>query len=216
MILAPLCLMILWKGGMALRSFIVLWLALAFYEWGRLVQKSSFSISSKILWALGGFSYMGYAFWTFWILAGHPLGNTFLGILLLLVWTNDTGGYLCGKVFQGPKLAPKISPHKTWSGALGSVLLTWFVTYMLGIKLWEDMAYQFFKSVSVALGVSFVAQLGDLGESWVKRRFGVKDTGVLIPGHGGVIDRLDSLLAVGFVLGVLMAVCPWLLYTLYS
>ena len=112
-------------------------------------------------------------------------------------------GYFAGRTFGGPKLLPAISPKKTWSGALagalGAVIVAAVVAEFLG-------SFERITIAIIALLLSVVAQLGDLLESWVKRQFGAKDASHLIPGHGGVMDRLDGFWAaalVGCLIGLL-------------
>ena len=116
------------------------------------------------------------------------LGNVMF--VLLVVWGSDIGAYLLGRLLGGPKLAPMISPGKTWSGAVGGLiavlLIGWAATVLAGGAAPRAML------IALVLGVA--AQLGDLLESAIKRGFGVKDSGWLIPGHGGVLDRVDAIL----------------------
>jgi phosphatidate cytidylyltransferase len=118
--------------------------------------------------------------------------NTLLW-LFAVVWASDSAAYLVGKTLGGPLLAARLSPGKTWSGAFGGLagaaLVGAATEKLLGIPLLSAVLW-----ASVVLSV--VAQAGDLLESLAKRRFGVKDTSGLIPGHGGFLDRLDALLAV--------------------
>lgn len=120
--------------------------------------------------------------------------------ILLVVWGSDTGGYVAGKSFGGPKLAPAISPQKTWSGFLGGLALAMVGGLVMGLYVGEG-------SILVLIGLSallsVVSQIGDLVESAVKRHFGVKDFSSLIPGHGGVFDRFDGLLFVLAAAGLL-------------
>ncbi|KAA5601111.1 phosphatidate cytidylyltransferase [Blastochloris sulfoviridis] len=116
------------------------------------------------------------------------------GILFLFatVWTTDVAAYFVGRAVGGPKLAPRVSPKKTWSGGIGGAAAGTAagcaVVALLGIPVtWQVTA--------VALAASVVSQGGDLFESWFKRRFGAKDSGSLIPGHGGLMDRLDGVIA---------------------
>ncbi len=125
-------------------------------------------------------------------------------LLLLVVWSSDIGAYLVGRAIGGRKLAPAISPGKTRSGAVGGLLASCLVG--VGAAVWLGGGIGGFVALAAALGV--VVQAGDLVESWIKRRFGVKDSGWLIPGHGGLFDRLDGLLtaapaaaALAFALG---------------
>jgi phosphatidate cytidylyltransferase len=109
--------------------------------------------------------------------------------LFAIVWTTDILAYFGGRAFGGPKLCPSISPKKTWSGAvtgaLGATIVGVLVARFFGAFNWTALAV-------IALILSAVSQLGDLLESWIKRRFGAKDASHLIPGHGGVMDRLDG------------------------
>ena len=111
--------------------------------------------------------------------------------LLLVVWSVDIGGYAVGKTVKGPKLAPAISPNKTWSGLAGGMAFAAAVggafAYYVG---WPD--YNNYMAVAALLAV--VEQIGDLIESAIKRKVGVKDSSNLIPGHGGVFDRIDGLI----------------------
>ncbi|HET9427719.1 MAG TPA: phosphatidate cytidylyltransferase [Allosphingosinicella sp.] len=111
--------------------------------------------------------------------------------VLIVTWSTDIFAYFAGRSIGGPKLAPRISPNKTWAGLIGGMLgaavLGWFFADLLGLGspfLW------------LGAPMGLIAQAGDLYESWVKRRSGVKDSGHILPGHGGVLDRLDGLLAV--------------------
>ena len=106
---------------------------------------------------------------------------------LSLVWATDIGAYFAGRSFGGPKIAPSISPNKTWAGLfggmLGALLLGW------GLTIYQDLPFQL-AMVSPLFAV--LAQVGDFFESWLKRRAGVKDSGTLLPGHGGALDRLEG------------------------
>ncbi len=113
-----------------------------------------------------------------------------LGLVLLLmlaVWASDTGAYAAGRLLGGPKLAPSVSPSKTWSGAVGGLVAASLVGLCFARPL-------------LGAALAAAAQAGDLFESAAKRRFGVKDSGRLIPGHGGLLDRLDGLMAAAILL----------------
>jgi phosphatidate cytidylyltransferase len=112
--------------------------------------------------------------------------------VLLVVWTSDIGAYIAGRALGGPKLAPRISPGKTWSGAAGGTLAAVAVGVVLQLG-WPHGSMA--QAIGVTAALSIVSQLGDLFESGVKRYYGAKDSSRLIPGHGGLLDRLDGVLA---------------------
>ncbi|KAA0575299.1 phosphatidate cytidylyltransferase [Azospirillum sp. Sh1] len=122
--------------------------------------------------------------------------------VLIAIWATDIGAYAAGRSIGGPKLAPRISPKKTWAGLIGgmasSALFGWLVALAFGTAR-PDIA------LAVGAAVAVVGQAGDLFESAVKRRYNVKDSGQLIPGHGGILDRIDGLLAAAPVLALFHA-----------
>ncbi len=126
-----------------------------------------------------------------WLREDAAAGRINVLFLMMVVWASDIGAYAVGRLCGGPKLAPLISPGKTWSGAAGGLAAA--VAAGLAVALWAPGLPARTALVAGALGV--VSQAGDLLESAIKRRFGVKDTGRLIPGHGGLLDRLDGVLA---------------------
>jgi phosphatidate cytidylyltransferase len=137
-----------------------------------------------------------------WLRADPITGRANLLFLLLLIWASDIGAYLAGRLIGGPRLAPLISPGKTWSGAAGGIAAALAVGWGAVCITTGTLAW----ATVVALILCIVGQLGDLAESWAKRRFGVKDSGTIIPGHGGLLDRLDALLAVA-PFAALLALC---------
>lgn len=123
----------------------------------------------------------------------EPSGSlTLLLYLFFVIWATDIGAYIAGKTIGGPKLAPRISPKKTWAGLLGAVVsagcVGWAVALACGAA--KPLA-----ALAVGGVLAVIGQGGDLFESWIKRRYNVKDSGHLIPGHGGLLDRIDGLLA---------------------
>ena len=188
-VLGPIAIAAAYFGGW---PFAVFWAAAALavlWEWTKLV--------TGLTWTIAGIGYAGVMFAAPIILradAAHGL----LAILLLfaVVWTTDIFGYFAGRAFGGPKLCPAISPKKTWSGAIAGTLGAMIVAVLLAgyFGTFNKVAI-----AGIALLLSVTAQLGDLLESWVKRRFGAKDASQLIPGHGGVMDRLDGFWAAVFV-----------------
>ncbi|RZM10732.1 MAG: phosphatidate cytidylyltransferase, partial [Sphingomonas sp.] len=116
-----------------------------------------------------------------------------------LVWACDIGAFFTGRTLGGPKLAPVISPNKTWSGLIGGVVLASAVAAVLHVQYGLPMRMTLATPVLAVL-----AQMGDLHESWLKRVAGVKDSGNILPGHGGVMDRLDGLVPVAPVAAFLV------------
>ncbi len=110
--------------------------------------------------------------------------------LLAAVWGTDIGAYIAGRLIGGPKLAPDISPNKTWAGLLGAMVSAALAGYVVSLFFGGKHALE---QAGLGLIMAVVAQLGDLFESYIKRRSGVKESGGLIPGHGGILDRIDGL-----------------------
>jgi phosphatidate cytidylyltransferase len=161
------------------------------------------------LWPISGIPYAGLSAVALVVLRdGGALGVWAVLWVMALVWSADTFAYFAGRIIGGPKLAPVISPKKTWAGLggamAGAVLASLLFTTLAGMRASSTLVF-------VALGFAIVEQAGDLFKSAMKRQYGVKDTGHLIPGHGGVIDRIDGLVAVAMaaaVLGSLRAGTP--------
>jgi phosphatidate cytidylyltransferase len=135
-----------------------------------------------------------------WLRADPTAGRANAFFLLAIVWATDIAAYLTGRAAKGPKLAPRISPAKTWSGAAGGIA----AAICTGLITAAITATSLPHAAAIAAALSIIAQAGDLGESAVKRRFGVKDSSRLIPGHGGALDRLDSTLAVSLAAALLV------------
>lgn len=154
-------------------------------------------LGSRATWIAGGVLYAGLpGIALIWMRGGgHGLALTLF--TLLVVWATDICAYFAGRAIGGPKLAPAISPNKTWAGLFGGMAgagATGFIAAdLLGLPVWLAAA---------AVALAAVAQGGDLFESWLKRRVGVKDSGTLLPGHGGVLDRLDGLVPVALVVAL--------------
>ncbi|MHA7772978.1 phosphatidate cytidylyltransferase [Roseibium sp. M-1] len=143
-------------------------------------------------WALEGILYSGLALYALLALRGGTNGLLVTFFLLFVVWATDIFAYFTGRALGGPKLWPRVSPKKTWSGAIGGLVLA--AAFGLGVVFWAG-ARDLMLWTLLALGLSIVSQAGDLLESAIKRRFDVKDSSRLIPGHGGIMDRIDGLVA---------------------
>ena len=187
-VLGALALAGVWQGG-ALWSAVVLLGAIALAaEWALLTRHAwQGRVLSVPVRVIAGLAYLlpgclALLWLRFYGVAG--LLNT--AFLLTVVWASDIGAYGAGRLFGGPRLAPRISPGKTWSGGVGGLCAAVLAGACFG---------PFPGALLVAALLGVVSQAGDLWESAIKRKFGVKDSGRIIPGHGGVLDRVDGLLA---------------------
>ncbi|MCW2307610.1 phosphatidate cytidylyltransferase [Rhodobium gokarnense] len=158
----------------------------------RLVR-ASFGLATGLLYAgLGGIALVS--------LRAGPLGLAAVLFLFAVVWASDIAAYFTGRTLGGPKLWPKVSPNKTWSGAIGGLVIG--VAAGIGVVIAVGLPVGIGVAATAAL-LSIAGQLGDLFESAIKRRVGRKDSGSLIPGHGGLMDRVDALIAAA-ILGALI------------
>ena len=209
----------LWLGGWWWSAFVVAIALGVAFEWNRLVR--SFAQSGYIhgIWNVFGFVYLVVAALILIILRLYE-GNELTGsglqltsLLLAMVIGVDVGAYFLGRAVGGPKIAPTISPSKTWAGLFGGCLgaLLIYCSYMwimierdsyAGSEGYEIFLRSFSTAILYSVGIAICAQAGDFFESWMKRRAGMKDSSNLIPGHGGLFDRVDGLLAVSFGLGL--------------
>ncbi len=146
---------------------------------------------SNIAYVMLGMFYIGIPFALLYFIAfdGHHFyAKTVFGILLL-TWTNDTGAYMVGSLIGKTPLLPRISPKKTWEGSIGGVAITFLFAFLLHRLLNE---LELVDWLILATIVSVFASIGDLVESMLKRSYGIKDSGKLLPGHGGLLDRFDG------------------------
>ncbi len=190
------------------RPFIVVVCALSLIEWSNVCYKINKPNFTRLAWLLMGTCYILWGCASFWYLTQY-LTKIELLLLVILICTSDTSAYFVGKFCQGPKLVPSISPNKTWSGAIGAIIGTSLVGTISVLVLPNTIVPSTLTLLIVLCGLlSIIAQIGDLIESWVKRRLDIKDTSHIIPGHGGILDRLDSLLFVAIVgAAVLYFIC---------
>lgn len=157
----------------------------------------------RAAWCAAGIPYIVWSGISLIFLRNNPAyGLEYITFLLLVVWGTDTGAYFAGRLIGGPKLCPKISPKKTWAGLGGGMVMAAVLGYagLAGFGM-ETTGL----SVLVAMALAVVSQAGDFFESYVKRRADAKDSGTLIPGHGGLLDRVDGLFFAGIALAVLVS-----------
>lgn len=158
----------------------------------------------------GGALYVGLPCALFlWLRDRSPEGFETVIALFATIWSADIFAYFGGKVIGGPKIAEGLSPNKTWSGIVAGVMAGAVAGWACGAMFGADggrLAVWF----GVGALIAFTGLMGDLFESFLKRRFGVKDASKLIPGHGGVLDRIDGLMAATLLTGAALAAWPWL------
>ncbi len=196
-VLIPVVLWIIWTGQKTFTALLIVAACMTLYEWWEMARKMP---KPRLMMALGVAyilaSYLSYYLLREWFGFGPTM------LCMISVWASDSGAYFAGKFIGGPKMAPNISPNKTWAGFAGAVL----GPVLINIVLSSGFAFLSFQELGnsvffmipfgVILGslIGCFGQGGDLLISLIKRKSGVKDTGRLIPGHGGILDRIDSLM----------------------
>ncbi|HZQ00580.1 MAG TPA: phosphatidate cytidylyltransferase [Reyranella sp.] len=203
-LLGPLLLAAVWFGFPWIDLVAAVAAPIMVWEWARLTpgrplaRLASFAYSIAAVMAL------------LWLRHQPGTGRETVLWVVLCVWAADTGAYVLGTIAGGAKLAPRISPSKTWSGLVGGMCWTAVVSALMGL------VFQLGETISLAVlgaALAIVDQAGDLLESAAKRRAGVKDSGRLIPGHGGLLDRVDGLVACLIVVALVRLIAggdwPW-------
>ena len=187
LIMAPIVLFIIIEGSILFNFFILICFIITAYEW---LQMSKFN-NQKII----GLFFIIISFYTIFKIR-NDFSQDYFHILLIatICVSTDTGGYIFGKLLKGPKLT-KLSPNKTYAGVIGSFLLSIIITILffeLTLKIYN---FRFTEETFIfVLAVSFVSQIGDIIISYFKRLSKIKDTGNIIPGHGGILDRIDGMI----------------------
>lgn len=180
------------QGGVVFQSLIIICLGLMLYEW------SSINRNKKSILFILGLLYILIPM-AFWLYDSERAPDSFsieIYWCFLIVWACDIFAYFGGKLFKGPKFAPKISPNKTWSGVICGSIAAFIISYFYIENIFRYHEVELLISSIIMIIASI---LGDLLESKVKRILQVKDTGNIIPGHGGICDRLDSFLLVTYI-----------------
>ncbi len=195
LIIIPIAIFFIFKGSFYFIFFLSLFFLATSYEWIKMNKVNSIKVI--------GIFYLFFAFVLAYLLRENFSLGLFILVLIICIFT-DLGGYIFGKIFKGPKLI-KISPKKTYAGAFGGFILSFVaaltykkyiastdVTYF-NLSLWTDMDLNKFYFLFI-LSISFISQVGDLIISYFKRLAKVKDTGNILPGHGGLLDRIDGII----------------------
>jgi phosphatidate cytidylyltransferase len=199
LVIAPLCLAALWWGDAAWQILLTLLTLGMGVEWSAMCRRRGMGFVAR---TISGGCYIAPAFIALlWMRALPEFGFGNVLFVLFVVWASDIGAYLAGRLFGGPKLAPRISPGKTRSGAVGGLACAVTVG-LIAAALVPDGRLVHAALLAGLIGVA--SQLGDLLESGLKRYFGVKDSGRMIPGHGGLLDRLDGLLIAAPVAAIVL------------
>jgi len=203
----------LWAGGWFWIGFVVLLAGIVLWEWNGITSKFGMSPLAEIAWQFMGALYVGAAALAMvQVRLNYDMWTVLLALLLPIVAV-DVGAYFAGRTIGGPRIAPSISPSKTWAGLVGGAVAASIVTIAIEVGDFGPATAPGFSLSGIGLAalsgllIAIIAQAGDFFESWMKRRAGVKDASQLIPGHGGLFDRLDGFIAVFFVL-FLVAVIP--------
>ena len=209
----------LWIGGMVWVIFVLAAGVGVWFEWRTLVHLFTAPGARRNVWSAAGAIYCGIAAAMLMVLRDHAIGGVLM--VVLTVAAVDVGAYFAGRTIGGPRILPSVSPGKTWAGFVGGWLCASLVLYLLladgyydgpsdPLEHWWLGVLRGWKSsdslwmLVLGFAIASIAQAGDFFESWMKRRAGVKDSGTLLPGHGGLFDRLDGLLAVLFIGGLLL------------
>ena len=186
-ILLPLIFFIIVKGSYYLNVFLILCLLVAIFEWVSMVKLN--------LHKLLGIIFIIISFISIYKIRNSLNGEYFYLLFITMICVaTDLGGFLFGKIIKGPKLT-KLSPNKTYSGMIGSFILTIIFVYLFSISnFFENTYYLTIEIIIFSVGLSAVSQLGDICVSYFKRSSKIKDTGHIIPGHGGLLDRIDGMI----------------------
>ncbi|MEZ5813575.1 MAG: phosphatidate cytidylyltransferase [Alphaproteobacteria bacterium] len=206
-ILIPAVLCVVAWGGLPFYLMIALFTGVSLHEWFLMARRTE----NAVFHSVWGFLYLLAGF-VFCVFIRSDLGFGPGALFLFMVWGADIGAYFTGKYFGGPKMAPSVSPNKTWAGLIGACnfagvagVLYFSFNLLVSSELvfsWWMVAPVFVLGVLIALA----GQGGDLVVSAMKRKAGVKDTGRIIPGHGGLLDRIDSMLLAAPVFYVLFSI----------
>ena len=184
LIIIPIALFFIIKGNFLFIFFILICFLITSYEWHKM--------SNKKLYYLPGFLFLMLSFYSAYLIRANDSDSLkfFLYILIVCVST-DIGGYIFGKIFKGPKLI-KISPNKTYSGVIGGYLMSIILCYLfVNLNYGDEINSNDFVFI---LLISTISQLGDIIISYFKRLSKIKDTGKILPGHGGLLDRIDGMI----------------------
>ena len=197
LVLAPLCFYIIYKGSFYFICFLLICLGIITTEVKKLVYSKIHFLTLLV--------FISFSFFCAYTIRNYYIGNEtksliiFYGVLLIPIST-DIGGYVFGKIFRGPKLT-MISPNKTYSGSIGGLILTVLILILYSINFSKEINFfynlyynNFIYFFFIIISASLISQIGDLMISFLKRKAKIKNTGNIIPGHGGILDRMDGMI----------------------
>jgi phosphatidate cytidylyltransferase len=191
-VMAPIVISAVWFGSPYFEIVAFIVSIAAVIEWYGLVAMRKMG-SLHLFWVFIGLVYIIVPIYILvWLRNYEPAGLQFVLWFFVVIWATDTGAYFSGKIIGGPKLAPRVSPNKTWAGFFGGIGFA--VIMSLFLKVYAHPMIGLWVIITAGVLLSIIGQFGDLLESWCKRRFGVKESGSMIPGHGGILDRIDAIL----------------------
>lgn len=150
-------------------------------------------------WTIAGILYVGWLLSYLVALRGLDGGRNWVFLALFTTWASDTAAFFIGRKLGGHKLAPNISPGKTWEGTMGGIVGAIIMSILFFTSTPFRLPLVYWQVIGLSVLVSIFGQVGDLVESLLKRNMGVKDSGTLLPGHGGILDRMDSIIFAGIV-----------------
>tara|TARA_B100000886_G_C20265104_1_gene424599 strand:+ start:81 stop:731 length:651 start_codon:yes stop_codon:yes gene_type:complete len=186
-VLIPIIFVIIIKGSIIFNLFLLICFFTILYEWHKICKMKNIYFM--------GIIFLIFSFYTIYML--YNFNNSYLNFLYVLIIciSTDIGGYVFGKIFKGPKLT-SISPKKTYSGAIGGYVFTIIFIYIFFNQtfFFSEIKDIFFTTYIMAIAISSVSQIGDILISYFKRLSKIKDTGNIIPGHGGLLDRADGII----------------------
>lgn len=184
--LLPIVFYLIIEGAFFFNTFLIIIFIFSVYEF----YKFKLNIYLNIIAII----YLLFSFFAIFLLRNinHELGLFYFFIVIIICISTDIGGFVFGKTFKGPKIT-KISPNKTYAGVIGSYLMSYFFVYIF-FEIENKNVYLLFNYFFIIFTISTVSQLGDLLISYFKRKANIKDTGRIIPGHGGILDRIDGMI----------------------
>ena len=166
---------------------------------GLLIRRQKEGAFTSWVWTIAGILYIGWLLSHLVALRGLDDGRNWVFFILFVTWVSDTTAFFIGRKFGQRKLAPNISPGKTWEGTIGGICGAILMSILFFTPTPFQLPLAYWQAILLSVLTSIMGQVGDLIESLLKRNMGVKDSGKLMPGHGGILDRIDSLIFAGIV-----------------